>query len=466
MDRKNTRVFVILFATSLVIRLLWAVPAFLKPTRIFDPDSYLYHRLAVNILNKHSFTADYPVENHPEFFRTPGYPIFLSLVYAAFGVKPLAVVLVQVLIGAIIPFLAYLCFAQVLPENVSFWGALCLTLLPEFSVLSSFILTETIYVLFVVITFLMFLKSIKEDNVKYIVITLFLAAVATYVRPEGLILLPAILLVYLFMRKKGILRTIGTLGIGVIAYIIVLTPWIFRNYLKTGKILLSTVTEVNTAFIDIPIYKNWLRGVSEDPESTITKNWMDLKKKHNWTGESIWSTIESPEIADKALKDEIGSLSVPALLFFPVFKLIISIKLLFNPGMVYFRKILLGPKVEAKRWLFFKTIGTKNSFLKIVWAIRSKFMGTPFWFILLLTVIYASEFLLLVIGLLGAVSLLRRRALLIVVLPLLIYILLAVAAGPNMNMRYRAHYEFLFVPWWGYGILALKGWLKGRKLFT
>lgn len=460
MRKEGIRVFIFLFGLSLIIRFLWLTPALLDPERIFDPDSYLYHRLAVSILTKHTFTSDFPVRDHPEFFRTPGYPMFISFVYAIFGINPKAVVVVQAIIGALIPFLAYLCFSQILPKNLVFWGSVFLALVPEFSIFSSFIFTETLYIFVLVFVMLLFFKSVKDNGIRYVIGTFGSLAIATYVRPEGVILVPVLLITYLFSKRQTLLKALGSIAAGIIVYLLLLSPWVFRNYKKSHRLLLSTVVEVNTAFIDIPVYKNWLEGTTTDPETSLALNWAHLKEKYNWEGETFWSVIEDPEKTNLALRHEIRSLSVPALLFFPIYKLFVGLKLLVNPGLGYYRSLLLGSEGKVKGWVFLKTVGAKNFLSRIAGAIKIKFRNAPLWFIAVMGIVYVVGLVLVIIGFLGMVSLLQRRKWLYIALPILVYLFLLIAAGPNMNMRYRANYEFLFIPWWGYGLFRIKEWLK------
>jgi len=134
-----------IFVVAVVVHFFWELPVFLHPDRIFAPDSYLYHKLALNLNEKHAFTGDFPVENAPEVFRTPGYPFFLALIYRIFGPHPMAVVVIQVLFGTWIPVLVYRAFGQVLPRTPVFWGSILLSVMPEFAIFSSFLMTETLY---------------------------------------------------------------------------------------------------------------------------------------------------------------------------------------------------------------------------------------------------------------------------------------------------------------------------------
>ena len=96
-DIKKYRDILLIVLLGLSLRLL----AFLlvKPwlpeimnTRILVYDALGYHQLGLEIANSLSFNST---------FRTPGYPMFIAMIYTLFGVKPWAVVLAQTFIDTL-----------------------------------------------------------------------------------------------------------------------------------------------------------------------------------------------------------------------------------------------------------------------------------------------------------------------------------------------------------------------------
>src|SRR6266545_3760626 len=64
-------------------------------SQIIGGDGYEYHRLAINLLSQHVFSYGSAPPYEPTTFRTPGYPVFIALVYLVSARSFLALRLVQ-----------------------------------------------------------------------------------------------------------------------------------------------------------------------------------------------------------------------------------------------------------------------------------------------------------------------------------------------------------------------------------
>lgn len=207
-------------------------------TRVVSPlraDTRDYYMYAYNLRHKQSYSRDttsltdvrHPVV--PDAIRSPGYPIFLSIfVDGPPDNRTIAkIVFAQMILSNLVLVLAYCLYTRFLSD---FWAvvALLLTALsPHLIVANSYLLTETLFCLLLVLSgWLLSLFFVRPSRSLAAVSGLVLG-VATLIRP-GLQYFPlilAVILVVYYGRRKG-LHFIAVLLIG---YLVILSPWIIRN---------------------------------------------------------------------------------------------------------------------------------------------------------------------------------------------------------------------------------------------
>jgi Dolichyl-phosphate-mannose-protein mannosyltransferase len=144
--RKHWITFLILCAFALTSRLCVA-----RLLANDEPgDARVYSRLAVNLLEQHSYSTDEAPPYAPSFIRLPGYPLFLAAVYAAFGHgNDAAARTVQALVDTasclIVAALAFLWFPSEARKARAALVAFLLAILCPFTVIyTATILTETL----------------------------------------------------------------------------------------------------------------------------------------------------------------------------------------------------------------------------------------------------------------------------------------------------------------------------------
>src|SRR5262245_6795499 len=123
---------------------------------------------------------------HPEFIRTPGYPVFVAAVYRAFGVGDnTAVLLAQVLVSGLTIALAYLLATRMWSAPVGLLAALFTALEPLQNSTSATLLTETLSAFVLLVAALVGFDALRDDEPRAAQWALlgFVLAVATLVRP-------------------------------------------------------------------------------------------------------------------------------------------------------------------------------------------------------------------------------------------------------------------------------------------
>ncbi|MCA9363079.1 glycosyltransferase family 39 protein [Candidatus Kaiserbacteria bacterium] len=196
-------------------------------------DSIKYDTLAKHLLSDGTYLY---LEG---IIYSPGYPVFLSFVYGLFGTAFNTVYAIQfLLLGATSAFIYLIAYRQLsLPYWVSLGVALMVMFWPYMILYSMLLMTEVLYIFFIVSTAYFLMNFSKELDLRSGITAGVLLGVATLIRPI-VILLPfwVIFFFILFYRKKVLMNklAIKRVVIAVLAFLIVLTPWTLYNYHRTG----------------------------------------------------------------------------------------------------------------------------------------------------------------------------------------------------------------------------------------
>lgn len=245
-------------------------------------DSNTYHKIAVDIAENKGIS----VNDEPNFYRLPGYSIFLSLYYKLFGIDTKKALLVQIFLASFIPILIFLLSLVLFPSFVllakisSLYSVFHLGLV----LYSGFFMTESLFIflflLFCILFFSSFhfffcIRDIKtfyyrflacdedicsgpgfqeltqkievESEKEYKIFTLnklFFAGIflglASLVRPVGHYLIFLSILMLIFSRGlfKDKIKKCITLFI---AWLIPTSIWLIRNYMLLGQLFFHTL---------------------------------------------------------------------------------------------------------------------------------------------------------------------------------------------------------------------------------
>jgi len=239
-------------ALALLLRLLFALPVLFHPERSFVPgDSERYHRLAINV----AFRGSFSINDEPYFLRPPAYPAFLALLYRAFGANERIAVLAQIVVSVITVALlgmltkalfgsgavhAMLLFA-INPLSI----AMCVVLMSEtlFSALICGALAAFLH------GYLMHARNRHANAIGWFVICGVLSGIAALCRSVAIGALPLLALLTLFVCRQCSYRArvMQSLVLVVTALLIVL-PWMLRNRFTLGRYLIDTNGQVTLTF--------------------------------------------------------------------------------------------------------------------------------------------------------------------------------------------------------------------------
>jgi 4-amino-4-deoxy-L-arabinose transferase-like glycosyltransferase len=188
-------------------------------------DALSNHDLAVALITRNTYEAPY---------RPPGYPAFLALVYAIAGPRPIAAYFVQ---AALFVAALYLVFRIALHithrERTALIAIGLCALWRPFYLAIPMLLSEILNGFFVAAALLILLLAIEKPGYLLSAAAGILLAINAMIKPT---ILPFIAVApcFLLVSSKGLFRKLGTAVTIIIAAMIVITPWVIRNYHVTG----------------------------------------------------------------------------------------------------------------------------------------------------------------------------------------------------------------------------------------
>ena len=221
-------------------------------------DQRSYDALGARLIAGHGFSFDrawYPFTpaEAPTAHWSFLYSLFVAGVYALFGVHPLAVRLIQAILGGLLlPWMIYRLarhlFSPPLPLSLLLLAALMASLYGYFILYAATLMTETFYITAVLWSLERGLKLADRLRVKAamralwpLVSSLGLSlGVATLLRQSILPWVP-VLFIYLFWtgwRVRWLRSTVAAVGIVVLILTVFILPWTVRNYLVYDDFLL------------------------------------------------------------------------------------------------------------------------------------------------------------------------------------------------------------------------------------
>lgn len=206
-------------------------------------DSVEYHQLATTLIENHRFARG--DDEPPDARRTPGYPLFIASIYSLFGQRPWTVLFIQSLVDTMSCFILILTIARLFDQRVALISGFFYALNPSLILFSSRLLTEVPFVFLFVLAFYLFSVGYKAESQRVALtaygVSFALMGLATLVRPMSQFM--PIFLVFFFIvvlwRQPKLAIQYSVLAVAV--FLLVLSPWMGRNYINFGSYSLSTI---------------------------------------------------------------------------------------------------------------------------------------------------------------------------------------------------------------------------------
>jgi 4-amino-4-deoxy-L-arabinose transferase-like glycosyltransferase len=265
---REERWMLLIFCLAFVIRAVYVIPQAEIPT---INDMGVYDQLAANMLSGKGYISQ--LEPHFRSWRAPGYPFFLLVVYFIFGHHALPVLLLQSLLGALTCALIYLIGQEIFNRRIGTIAGLICAVDPEMIHWTAKMLTETLFIFLLTLLVLLCLRLTKSRWDTLAVGAGLVLGYATLVRPNMLLLIPFLILYFLFFVEASIPKRIILASVLPIVCALVVSPWTVRNYLIHKEFVpVSSIGGVSL-FVSIPPSEEMI----EAAEYESLGKWKDLE---------------------------------------------------------------------------------------------------------------------------------------------------------------------------------------------
>ena len=218
----------------------------------------------------------------PEVIRTPGYPLFVAVVYRLFGEHTLAVAIAQAFVVALICLLVYALARRVGGERVAQAAALMTALFPPLPYYGALVLTEVWTTFVLTGAMLMCLRAIQGGRRRDFAFAGVLFSAATLVRP-AFFLLPfgiAIAMPVLLPSQRS-RQHIGRWAMLAVASAITMAPWFTYNYVHLGRFTLSPAGGIGRGLWEGSWQGRWPGGthnrLTRTAEQDISREELDAR---------------------------------------------------------------------------------------------------------------------------------------------------------------------------------------------
>jgi 4-amino-4-deoxy-L-arabinose transferase-like glycosyltransferase len=207
-------------------------------------DAVNYHQLAVQLLESHRFALE--PNGPPHVMRTPGYSAFLAAAYATGGARPWVGLLAQILLDVAACGLIGLALGRLFDHRVGVVAAFVYAVDPYLALYASaLLLSDSLFVFLLVAALALVAAGWGEARpARRIWLHAALGGVlglATLVRPIGLLVAPACALFLAARDRRPRAAVLGGAVALLMAFALVVGPWVLRNQRQFGVASLSPV---------------------------------------------------------------------------------------------------------------------------------------------------------------------------------------------------------------------------------
>ena len=231
-------------------------------------DSQEYKALAINIIKKHKFSWD----DEPVTFRTPFYPLFISLIFLIFGIKDFPVMFFQVIFSTITVYILYLIAKKVYNEKVALISSILFALDPLSIFYSSLYMSETIFIF-------LFLVSIYFFVIKNYEISAIFLSLSSLTKPISL---------YSFLFFLPFIKKFKNMIFFLLIFSILPFLWTLRNYKNYKVFKFTSIDGFNLLYYNASIFESLKKNILlQDVRDSFSKN---LKDEDNPLKLSIYAS--------------------------------------------------------------------------------------------------------------------------------------------------------------------------------
>ncbi len=225
-----------------------------------EEDSGYYLWLADILREHHVFSPSDKPPFSPELFRTPGYPAFLASLKELGMESPKWIVLWQELIYGLCVFIFFHCGKPLFGGKITRLGVIFLLIEPGGLSTPKVILSETLFLPFFLSGLLAVGQYSRKKNWKVLFFAGAMMGIGAWIRPAILyfpFVVAITLVAFAINDKKRWLHS----GVLLFSFILMMSPWLARNYSYFGKIVMSGQQSNMLANYHVPVVWESAQGI-------------------------------------------------------------------------------------------------------------------------------------------------------------------------------------------------------------
>lgn len=260
---------------------LWLLGQMGPPTPSPDADNYI--AMARQLLDRGVYGY---LSTQPNAYVTPGYPLFLTAIFALGG-SPFTVQLIQAVLGALTLLPLALLARDLVDDRAAIITAGLLALYPAWLRAPAYLLTEVLFAF----TFSLYLwlqwRAMARPSGRWAALAGASLGLAVLVRPVLAPLLPLPWL-YLMLQERS-LRLWRPALWAAGGFLLVMAPWWIRNWLTLGQLILSATQTGNPILGGMDPYGLWqgklwagVGGNTDDQLHRAGEIFAWLLREHPW----------------------------------------------------------------------------------------------------------------------------------------------------------------------------------------
>jgi len=432
---------IILRVTFFIIAQPWNTD--IEQNRIIRSDAIGYHELAISILNDFTFELN----GQKNSFRTPGYPVFLAIIYSIFGVKPYIVLIFQIIINIFSILIVYQISKNLFNKEIALISSFLFSIDPHTILYTCELFTETLFTFIVLLAFMYFIKALQSKKMKYFALTGLLFGISTLIRPITQLIPFFIIGVILIYSKFDLKIKVKSSIIIVFSFLLTISPWIYRNHINFSNSSLSSLPAYNLIFYNVA-YTEFSKS-----EKKINDFRRELSKTAKEKGAkfSHWTTNNAKSFANSDIYNEISKNYIKNnFLLFSYIHVKNSVLVFLNVGTKGIMSMLRFKEIELPNMAATGLMGNIINIIKL---------KTPFEIalIIFIAIFFLSIYLLTIIGI---ISLSQQKEFFLLILFMSFIIYFSFTLGANGN---AARFKLPIIPF--YTIIASVGFVRLKKTF-